>query len=216
MAQTRIALFPLDGVALFPGGLLPLHIFEPRYRQMTEDALAADRMFAMAIPSGDAAFDPAPIHPVVCLGEILRERRLADGRFKFILRGEARMRIERELPMCEKLYRSAWAVPLPDRVRPGRSTARGLQRSFLLGQLERMLPEANEAALELYRRVRDARSDGAFADLLAYAAPLPAGVKRDLLCNPQVDERLELLAESLPPLVADLEPPSGRRDVSPN
>ena len=59
-----VRLFPLGSVVLFPFGLLPLHIFEPRYRQMTADALASDRAIAMALPLGTTKQEPVPIHSI--------------------------------------------------------------------------------------------------------------------------------------------------------
>ena len=70
-------LFPLPEVVLFPHVLLPLHIFEPRYRQMTEDALRGYRFMALAMlqPDADPALVHAPIHDSVCLGRITAEER---------------------------------------------------------------------------------------------------------------------------------------------
>src|SRR6516164_9969292 len=86
----RVArLFPLPGLAMFPHVILPLHIFEPRYRQMTEDALAGDRLVTMVQirPSvkGSRWVEPVPIMEVGCLGKIVQHERLADGRFNFLL-----------------------------------------------------------------------------------------------------------------------------------
>ena len=94
-------LFPLPNIVLFPNATLPLHIFEPRYRQMTADALDGERLIAMgllATPSdGDAVIDEnPPIHPIVGLGKIVAEERLEDGRYLLILRGVARARVIRE------------------------------------------------------------------------------------------------------------------------
>src|SRR3954471_21363862 len=94
-----IRLFPLPNLVLFPGAMQPLHIFEPRYRQMTVDALAGDRLIGMALPrpgwENDYVGKPA-IHPVVCVGRILAEQRLADGRFNILLRGLRRARVVEE------------------------------------------------------------------------------------------------------------------------
>jgi Lon protease-like protein len=91
-APTRIVLplFPLPDVVLFPGVELPLHVFEPRYRQLTEDALAADRRLGMAVlEPGHEPGAPGnpPIHPLVGFGVIEAARRFADGRFLLLVRG---------------------------------------------------------------------------------------------------------------------------------
>ena len=96
---TRFPIFPLPNVVLFPGTYLPLHIFEPRYRQMTEAALAGDAVIGMVLLRADV--DPmaarAPIFAVGCAGRIVEHRRLDDGRFHLLLYGERRFRIAREL-----------------------------------------------------------------------------------------------------------------------
>src|SRR5215216_1637862 len=92
-------LFPLPNLVLFPHVMQPLHIFEPRYRQMTADALDGDRLIAMVLPRPgwelDYAGKPA-VHPVACLGKVVAEQRLDDGRFNILLRGLSRLRIIEE------------------------------------------------------------------------------------------------------------------------
>ena len=82
-------LFPLAGVVLFPHSVLPLHIFEPRYRQMTADALASDNLITIVqprVPDEDSP-DRPPLESVACLGKIVKHERLLDGRFNFLLLG---------------------------------------------------------------------------------------------------------------------------------
>src|SRR5262245_54889837 len=113
----RCRLFPLPDLVLFPHALLPLHIFEPRYRQMTEDALASDLLVTMVqiapAPPGVAWPEPVPIMDIGCLGKIVRHERLEDGRFNFLLLGCKRVRLGREVPSV-KLYRIAEAELLDD------------------------------------------------------------------------------------------------------
>lgn len=92
--------FPLPGVLLLPRARLPLHIFEPRYRAMTEDAIASDGMIAMAQPRnpGDQAMDP-DLYDIACLGRIVESEKLEDGRWMLTLEGVIRLRIEEELPL---------------------------------------------------------------------------------------------------------------------
>ena len=94
--MTLLPLFPLPNVVLFPGVLLPLHIFEPRYRAMTADALEADRRVGMVLlqPGWQADYDGRPpIFPIGCRGVIVHAARLEDGRFNIVLRGLDRVRI---------------------------------------------------------------------------------------------------------------------------
>jgi Lon protease-like protein len=93
----RIPIFPLAGAILFPRAQLPLHIFEPRYRDMVRDALAGPGRIGMIQPSGDG--EPPPLFQTGCVGEIVGAEELDDGRFNIVLHGSARFRLiaEREL-----------------------------------------------------------------------------------------------------------------------
>jgi Lon protease-like protein len=100
----RIPLFPLAGAVLFPRSQLPLHIFEPRYRDMVRDALAGPGRIGMIQPSGTG--EPPPLFQAGCLGEIIAVEELDDGRFNIVLHGSSRFRLiaEREV---DTAYRQA-------------------------------------------------------------------------------------------------------------
>ncbi len=79
---SSVPLFPLPGVVLFPKAVLPLHIFEDRYKQMTADALAGQRRIAMALlqPGWEKSYYGRPeIERIVCVGKILSCERLPEG-----------------------------------------------------------------------------------------------------------------------------------------
>jgi Lon protease-like protein len=215
-APTVVRLFPLRGVVLFPEAILPLHIFEPRYKQMTADALAQDRRIAMAVPLTESDEEPQSVHRVVCVGVIHNEIRLPDGRFKLILKGEGRLRITSELSMGEKLYRRALVAPIDDEVRCDGRFARRMHRAMLLGQLRRLARSTTDPAADLYRHLRDRCPDGAFADVLAYSLPSPVEFKQRMLETPNIDERLELLGEEMARLVGKPECQGGERGFSDN
>ncbi len=94
--MSRLRLFPLSNVVLFPGVTLPLHIFEPRYRALVSDALDDDRMIGMVLLQagweGDYEGRP-PIYPIGCSGVIVHHARLDDGRYNILLRGLDRFRV---------------------------------------------------------------------------------------------------------------------------
>ncbi len=95
-ARGRIPVFPLPNVTLFPHATLPLHIFEPRYRRMTRDVLAADRLMAVAQlkPGWETRYyDNPEVHQVACAGIVEDEAALPDGRFNIRLKGLARVEI---------------------------------------------------------------------------------------------------------------------------
>lgn len=109
--------FPLDQVTLLPQQVLPLHIFEPRYRQMVTDALDAAGQIAMAVFDGrdwKQQYHGRPtIRPAVCIGHIAQHEKLADGRYNIILRGVCRARVVKELaPRDARLYREAMLEPI--------------------------------------------------------------------------------------------------------
>lgn len=95
----QVPLFPLPGTVLLPGALLPLHVFEPRYRAMVQHALAGERLIAMALLcpgyEADCGGDP-PIEEHVCVGRILLEEPLEDGRWNVLLVGLRRARVLEE------------------------------------------------------------------------------------------------------------------------
>jgi len=95
MTIRRISIFPLPGAILFPGMQLPLHIFEPRYRAMIQDAMARDNRIGMIQPQ--RPIEGAPLYAIGCLGRIGQFEALNDGRYNLVLEGEARFRILREL-----------------------------------------------------------------------------------------------------------------------
>ena len=115
MLPVTIPIFPLPNVVLFPNVFLPLHIFEPRYRDMVSDALAGDRLIGMSLlqPGFEAEYEGRPaVYAIGCAGVITHSERLADGRFNIVLRGIERYRIERE--DTSRSYRLAQVVALPE------------------------------------------------------------------------------------------------------
>lgn len=96
---TTLPIFPLTGVLLLPRGLLPLNVFEPRYLNMIQDSLAADRMIGMTQPRdrAESGKEP-PIYPVGCAGRITAFEETDDGRFLISLKGVCRFRAGEEIP----------------------------------------------------------------------------------------------------------------------
>ncbi|MGD9903456.1 MAG: LON peptidase substrate-binding domain-containing protein [Vicinamibacterales bacterium] len=118
MLPPLLPLFPLPTVVLFPTVFLPLHVFEPRYRQMVARALDGDRIIGMTLlrPDYEAEYEGRPpVYPVGCAGLITHVERQADGRFNLILRGLEKFRIDVEEPPTDGvLYRIAHVTPLEE------------------------------------------------------------------------------------------------------
>jgi Lon protease-like protein len=147
-------IFPLPTVVLFPNVFLPLHIFEPRYRQMVADALAGDRIIGMVLlePGYENEYEGAPpVYPTGCSGLITHAERLDDGRYNLIVRGLEKFSIQsEEMPAVGRLYRSAVISPIDETVRATernelrreRQKLQNLLTPVFSGSLEGRLPEA--------------------------------------------------------------------------
>jgi len=117
MLPRVIPIFPLPNVVLFPNVFLPLHIFEPRYREMVEEALAGDRLIGMTLlrPGWEGAYEERPaVYDVGCAGLITHADRLPDGRYNIVLRGLAKFRITGE--QAGRAFRIAEVDALPEAV----------------------------------------------------------------------------------------------------
>src|SRR5256885_7235773 len=114
-ALRRLPVFPLPDVVLFPNALLPLHVFEPRYRQLTRDVLASNKLVGvpLLVEQEVAGAAPPRFAPVLGVGEVMMAQELPDGRFNLVLRGRARVRVDQEL-ITDEPYRLGQATPIPD------------------------------------------------------------------------------------------------------
>jgi len=188
-----LPLFPLPNVVLFPNVFLPLHIFEPRYREMVADALASDRMIGMVLlrPGWDRDYEGRPpIYPVGCSGVLTHNERLADGRYNIVLRGMERFRIVEEDHALS--YRRAVVEPLRDFPLDAADRASILhQRS----KLESMLGPAQSNAGD--PRMPASMSDEDLVNALAQYLDLEALEKQALLEKPCLRSRAESLVELL-------------------
>jgi hypothetical protein len=96
MLPPAIPIFPLSNVVLFPNVFLPLHIFEPRYREMVADALEGDRIIGMVLlrPGWEAEYEGRPpVYPIGCAGVITNAAQLSDGRYNIVLQGLEKFRV---------------------------------------------------------------------------------------------------------------------------
>jgi Lon protease-like protein len=200
-----IPIFPLPNVVLLPRTILPLHVFEHRYRVMTRDALAGQRLIAMALlkPGFEANYHTldVDIYREVCVGRVMREERLTDGRFNFLLQGVTRARVLSEDHSRE--YRRSMLVPIkpvlpePDEDAQLRSQLMDVLTSEPLAQLAR---EANW--LELLNCPSFTLSD--VCDVLASAVlPCPED-KQHFLTEPCAAARARCILEVLEGLACEV------------
>jgi Lon protease-like protein len=118
MLPPTIPIFPLPNVVLFPNVFLPLHIFEPRYRQMVDEALKGDRIIGMVLlrPGWEGSYEGHPaVYPLGCAGVITHAERLPDGRFNIVLRGLEKFRVLEEDDT--RAYRMAQVESLLEQLR---------------------------------------------------------------------------------------------------
>ena len=115
MLPPTLPLFPLPNVVLFPNVFLPLHIFEPRYREMVGDALKGDRLIGMVLlrPGWEPDYEGRPeVYSIGTAGLITFSEQYADGRYNIVLRGFQKFRILHEEP--GRAYRVAHVEPLAE------------------------------------------------------------------------------------------------------
>lgn len=191
-------IFPLPNVVLFPHVALPLHVFEPRYREMMADALEGDRWVAMALlkPGWEPTYEERPaIYDMVCLGKITSEERLSSGKFNVVLTGVHRAVVVEE-PETDRpyrvgkleLYRDFYSIePLFDRVQRQRELLSGFRRLFPHTRGDSLLAQVLEADLPL----------GVLCDLLAAVLRVEPQQKLALLEELDVDLRSDLLLDKI-------------------
>jgi Lon protease-like protein len=167
----ELAIFPLPNAVLLPGGVLPLHVFEPRYRELTRDCLAGTKAMAIALlqPGFEASyFDRPAIHAVCGLGTIICSEELADGRFHLLLRGVGRIRVEHEHPANGHGYRvvrASWV----DAHRSARPEVALAGHRQLLDLCDRLACVLDHGGHELCELVHAQKTPGECADVITAA-----------------------------------------------
>jgi Lon protease-like protein len=192
-----LPIFPLPDVVLFPNVFLPLHIFEPRYRDMVADALKTDRLIGMALlkPGWQREYEGRPpIYPIGCSGVITHAEKLSDGRYHIVLRGVQRFRILEEDHRLN--YRRARIEQLPESTcRTEDVTAIRRQRAkldtLLSPAIERFADAAGEA------KIPAAMCDEDLVNALAQYLDLDPLEKQALLEQRSLRSRAESLVELL-------------------
>ena len=210
----RLPIFPLPNTVLIPGGYLPLHIFEARYRTMLVDCLADDRVLAvpLLVPEGAPGDGDDPGgQPRVCriagVGYVEAVQPLDDGRSNILLKGLTRVRIVGEL-VTEQPYRMVQAEALEDRQgqrEEQRLSARVLRQ--LCSQLLTRLPEG--PGQQMIAAMAEAQDPGGLADLVGASVLLDPGQRQAFLEERSVPRRLGLTTQLVAGLLAKISDASG-------
>jgi Lon protease-like protein len=205
VGDLRLPIFPLPDVVFFPDTVLPLHVFEPRYRRMIADCLAGDRQLAVVMLRSGWERDyhgRPPVHAVAGAGEIVQAEALADGRYNILLDGQMRIRIEEELA-TDAPYRLVRARRLTDVLPPDGGAALGDQLRTLRAAYAKLLDALGQAHADVVGRLTVAGAGpGAVIDRIVSAVVPDAEVRQSILEAEAVAERLDLAVTALSDLLS--------------
>jgi uncharacterized protein len=186
----RVPLFPLPGAILFPRAQLPLHIFEPRYREMVRDAIESGGQIGMIQPQSFDDDDQVSLYEVGCIGEIVGVEELEDGRFNIVLLGSHRFRLIGEAD-AGTAYRCADVdIAAFDDSEP---TALSLGERAEVEREARRLGDAMGLAVDWTAVSR--LDDEMLVNAIAQVAPFDVGAKQALLEQPTLAGRADLLVQ---------------------
>lgn len=207
VATGPVRLFPLPNLVMFPHVVQPLHIFEPRYCDLLEDALADNRQLAIVLLEAGWERDydgRPPVAPVACLGKVVAHERLPTGRHNILLRGLRRIAIRRELPP-ERSFRIAEVDMLDDFYPPTGAQRRVSMQRKLIALARRLLPDSTALHDQLDELMASQVSLGMLTDVFAFTLGFSSTIKQRLLAEWNVDRRAALLSEKLTALAQRLE-----------
>ncbi len=204
----RIAIFPLPGVLLLPGGHLPLNIFEPRYLQMVDDALATSRLIGMIQPTDPADRVHQPqVYPTGCAGRLASFKETDDGRYLITLRGICRFTVREEVSQKREFREVVpdWSNFASDLDEPDDS---GIDRDRLLKLLK---PFFDLHGIKGDWDTLGDVSPGTLVTSLAMMCPLEPRDKQALLEIETLQQRSEMLAALIEMTVMQQSPGSSAK-----
>jgi Lon protease-like protein len=191
-----IALFPLPNSIFYPGTVLPLHIFEERYRQMVSDAIDSSKWIGMVLlkPGYEEEYDGSPkINPVGCAGSLEQWNKHDDGKYDIVLHGQSRFRIVREVG--DTLYRQA-EVELLNNVNDQSVDPSDNLYKHLIGKFHAFtsqLPLDNAQKVEM--DLQDCKTLGEAVDRVAYFFDQPLSDRQHSLEELDVKKRYQQVQE---------------------
>lgn len=201
----RVRLFPLPDLVVFPYAMQPLHIFEPRYRDMLDDALAGDGLIAMATlapgwqkPSG---LQP-PIEAHVCICRLVSHAATEEDHHNILIVGMRRARLLSE-EENDRTFRTAQVDALVDIYPADGAMTRPRLKRQLLDTFRQLIPNVAEVQKNLHELMASQMRLGAVTDIIAFTMQFPAAAKIELLSDPDVDSRARRLIELLDQRLAE-------------
>ena len=194
----RARVFPLPNLVMFPHVMQALHIFEPRYRALFEEAIEGDRLVALGVLAagweGDYEGRP-PLRQTACLCRIATHQKTKQGTYNVLVLGVRRLRLLRELPP-KKLFRVVESE-LVDDVEPADATSAAALQQELLAAFKRSMPKIPNAYEQLDELLGNQITLGMLADIVAYTIDIGLEVKMRLLAECDVFARTRLLLEAI-------------------
>ncbi len=193
----KVRLFPLPNLVLFPHVMQPLHVFEPRYRSLLEDALSTDRLIAMAllVPGWERDYEGHPaLYPTACLGRVTTFHRLNDGTYNLLLLGLHRVRIVRELEP-RRLYREAEVAIVEDCYPNYPTPSVAALQQQLREAFRRLLPCLPDAQEQLDQLLATDIPLGVLTDVISFMLEIDLARKEALLSENDVFRRAQLLLQ---------------------
>ena len=209
----RLPIFPLPEVQLFPGAILPLHVFEPRYVEMVDHVLERpDHSIAIATlrPGYEAEYDGRPpVYGIMGAGSIVAAERKTDGRWNLLVRGSLRVRMLDEYP-AEHAFREIAAERFDDTHLDDNGALDDRLRS-LIAQLADHASGARDALQLILAQAEDGAQ---LTNLVGAHACSDSALRRRLLECSNVKTRLRMACQHMGRLLLEvIEAPEGGRDT---
>ena len=196
----RARVFPLPNLVMFPHVMQALHIFEPRYRSMVEEAVEGDRLIALGVlaPGWEQNYEGRPpLRSTACLCRIATHQRTKQGTYNVLVLGVRRIRLIDELPP-HKLFRVCEAELLDDyEPESTPAGAAAILQQELLGAFKRAMPKIPNAYEQLDQLLGSQITLGMLSDIVAYTLDLDMDVKMRLLAECDVFRRTQLLLDAI-------------------
>lgn len=192
-------LFPLPNLVVFPHVVQPLHIFESRYVEMLEHAVADDHLLAMSLllPGWETEYDGRPpVAPIVCLGRVMSHSPAKDGNYNVLLAGISRCRITEELAP-RRSYREVKLELLEDVQPADYQQVQGELHADLVSAVRKFIPGDAPVQNQFEELLNQENELGTLTDLISYSLPLDIGFRQGLLAELDVLERTRLLLDRL-------------------
>ena len=192
----QLPVFPLSQAVLFPGVILPLHIFEQRYQELVVDALAGHRLLVVTmIRPGVRHHKRPPLAPVGCLGRIVHAESLAGGRYDILVQGIERTRLSRELPSARayRCFRTE-GVPPPDPAAMAEAQPELIALQRCVAGLGHVAESRDQALVEILHSTGDPLE---LADLLAAVLISQGDEQQRLLESPDLRLRLRAVIDAV-------------------